>query len=56
MFPPPGPANKIKGIFDVRVGDIADTHYSFKLVKEFQRTGSVDQSDRVDGRDGDDDA
>ncbi len=41
MFPPPGPANTIKGIFEVRVGDIADTHYSFNLVKEFQRTGSV---------------
>ena len=26
--PPPGPANKIEGIFETRVGDIADTHYS----------------------------
>ncbi|MCX7934325.1 MAG: hypothetical protein N3A66_03595 [Planctomycetota bacterium] len=41
MFPPPGPANKIRGIFEVRVGDIADTHYSFNLVKEFLRTGRV---------------
>ncbi len=41
MFPPPGPANKIKGIFEVRVGDIADTHYSFKLVREFNKTGVV---------------
>lgn len=41
MFPPPGPANKITGIFELRVGDIADTHYSFKLLKSFQQTGSV---------------
>ncbi len=41
MFPPPGPANKIKGIFEVRVGDIADTHYSFDLVREFNETGVV---------------
>lgn len=41
MFPPPGPANKIKGIFEVRVGNIADTHYSFNLQKEFRATGKV---------------
>ena len=41
MFPPPGPANKIKGIFEVRVGDIADTHYSFTLVKDFLATGQL---------------
>lgn len=41
MFPPPGPANKIKGIFEVRVGDIADTHYSFKLIREFNKTGEL---------------
>lgn len=41
MFPPPGPANKIKGIFETRVGDIADTHYSFELVKEFLQTGRL---------------
>ncbi|OPZ30558.1 MAG: Beta-galactosidase [Lentisphaerae bacterium ADurb.BinA184] len=41
MFPPPGPANKITGIFELRVGDIADTHYSFNLAKEFLRTGRV---------------
>ncbi|MBF0246172.1 MAG: hypothetical protein HQL31_13045, partial [Planctomycetes bacterium] len=39
MFPPPGPANTIKGIFELRVGDIADTHYSFQLVKDFLKTG-----------------
>ncbi len=41
MFPPPGPANKIKGIFETRVGDIADTHYSFNLQKEFRKTGKL---------------
>lgn len=41
MFPPPGPANKIDGIFEVRVGDIADTHYSFNLQKEFRHSGKM---------------
>ena len=41
MFPPPGPANAIEGIFEVRVGDIADIHYSFKLVRKFNKTGVV---------------
>lgn len=41
MFPPPGPANAIEGIFEVRVGDIADTHYSFRLAKSFLETGVV---------------
>ncbi|MHB9131114.1 MAG: glycoside hydrolase family 2 protein [Armatimonadota bacterium] len=39
MFPPPGPANAIKGIFEARIGDIADTHYSFNLIREFNETG-----------------
>ncbi len=38
MFPPPGPANKIMGIFETRIGDIADIHYSFKLIREFNET------------------
>lgn len=41
MFPPPGPANKIEGIFETRVGDIADTHYSFKVVRKLNETGSM---------------
>lgn len=41
MFPPPGPANKVDGIFEVRVGDIADVHYSFKPVKKMHKTGKV---------------
>ena len=42
MFPPPGPANAIKGIIELRVGDIADTHYSFHHIKEFLAKGEVD--------------
>ncbi|MFW6337254.1 MAG: glycoside hydrolase family 2 TIM barrel-domain containing protein [Phycisphaeraceae bacterium] len=42
MFPPPGPANKIRGIFEVRVGDIADTHYSFAHAKEFLEKGEIE--------------
>ncbi len=41
MFPPPGPANAIKGIFEVRVGDIADIHYNFDLVHEYRKTGKI---------------
>ena len=41
MFPPPGPANKIEGIFELRVGDIADIHYSFKLQKKFNELGVI---------------
>lgn len=41
MFPPPGPANKIKGIFELRFGEVADTHYSFNDVKSFLKTGEV---------------
>ncbi|MDA0321603.1 MAG: hypothetical protein O2923_02645 [Verrucomicrobia bacterium] len=42
MFPPPGPANAIKGILELRVGDIADTHYSFDHIKRFLADGEVD--------------
>ena len=42
MFPPPGPANAIDGILELRVGDIADTHYSFNHVKQFLTEGTVD--------------
>lgn len=42
MFPPPGPANAIKGILELRVGDIADTHYSFDHVKRFLAEGKVE--------------
>ena len=41
MFPPPGPANKIKGIFELRVGEIADIHYSFVLQKQFRDEGKI---------------
>jgi len=42
MFPPPGPASKIEGIFELRVGDVADIHYSFVPVKKFLRDGFVE--------------
>ena len=42
MLPPPGPANKIEGIFELRVGEIADIHYSFKLQKKFRETGVIE--------------
>ena len=42
MFPPPGPANSIRGIFELRVGNIADIHYSFNLQKEFRKTGVIE--------------
>lgn len=45
MFPPPGPANAIDGILELRVGDIADTHYSFRHIKRFLREGAVDNPD-----------
>ncbi len=42
MFPPPGPANAIEGIIELRVGDIADTHYSFNHIKRFLEEGQVE--------------
>jgi len=42
MFPPPGPANAIDGILELRVGDIADTHYSFNHIKRFLAEGAVE--------------
>ena len=52
MFPPPGPANAIEGILELRVGDIADTHYSFNPIRRFLKDGGVDnpnswEADRV---------
>lgn len=41
MFPPPGPANAIEGIFESRVGTIADIHYSFKLIHTIKKTGKI---------------
>jgi len=41
MFPPPGPANAIQGIFELRIGDIADIHYNFKPAMEFLKTGQI---------------
>lgn len=45
MFPPPGPAGEaMKGIFELRIGDVADTHYSFTLAKEYLRDGKVENA------------
>lgn len=41
MFPPPGPANKIKSLMEIRFGTIGDTHYSFKGARELVETGKV---------------
>jgi hypothetical protein len=41
MFPPPGPANKVEGIFEVDMGDVADIHYSFKLIRKFNKTDQL---------------
>jgi hypothetical protein len=41
MFPPPGPANAIRGIFEARMGEIADIHYSFKLINQLRETGEL---------------
>ncbi len=49
MFPPPGPANKIKGILEVRVGDIADIHYSFKLIDIMHKSGKITNPRAWDG-------
>ncbi len=49
MFPPPGPANKIEGIFELRVGDVADIHYSFKLQKKFRETGKIENPNSWEG-------
>jgi hypothetical protein len=42
MFPPPGPANAIEGILELRVGDIADIHYSFNPIRRFLKEGAVE--------------
>ncbi len=42
MFPPPGPTKgPMLGRFELKVGDIADVHYSFKLAKQFLTEGKV---------------
>jgi beta-galactosidase len=41
MYPPPGPANKIPGDLEPRIGDIADVHYNFASVRALRDTGRV---------------
>ncbi len=47
MFPPPGPADRIKGIFETRYGDIADIHYSFTLIRNLNETGVLSGNPRT---------
>jgi len=49
MFPPPGPANKIEGILETRLGDIGDIHYSFKLIHRMHETGKWVTPETWDG-------
>lgn len=49
MFPPPGPANKIDGLLETRIGDIADTHYTFKYVRQLRETGELTQPESWEG-------
>lgn len=49
MFPPPGPANTIDGIVELRVGDIADTHYSFRHIKRLLNNGEVENPNSWEG-------
>jgi len=50
MFPPPGPAGeKVRGILELRLGDIADTHYSFSLIKQLNEKGVVTNPETWDG-------
>ncbi len=42
MFPPPGPTKgPMLGRFELKVGDVADVHYSFKLARQFLAEGKV---------------
>lgn len=49
MFPPPGPANKVAGLLETRVGDIADMHYSFQFIQSLNETGSMIQPESWEG-------
>ncbi len=50
MFPPPGPAGeKIKGILELRVGDIADIHYNFAPIRNFLQTGCIQNPNSWEG-------
>jgi len=49
IFPPPGPANKIEGIVETRFGEIADTHYSLKLIKKLNEEGTITSPVTWDG-------
>ncbi|HEY3417506.1 MAG TPA: glycoside hydrolase family 2 TIM barrel-domain containing protein, partial [Armatimonadota bacterium] len=44
MFPPPGPANKIRGVLETQLGDISDIHYSFNLIRQLNDTGAIKEA------------
>lgn len=41
MFPPPGPGRNCAGFFEWRLGEIADIHYSFELIRQLNDTGQL---------------
>jgi hypothetical protein len=41
MAPPPGPANKVKGLLETRIGDVADTHYNFNYIRDLNTKGRM---------------
>ena len=41
MFPPPGPSAGLRGLLSVDLGDIADIHYSFKTIRNFNETDTL---------------
>lgn len=41
MAPPPGPANKVKGLLETRIGDVADTHYNFAYIRDLNSKGRM---------------
>jgi len=42
MFPPPGPSAGLRGLLSVDLGDIADIHYSFKTIRRFNETDTLE--------------
>ena len=41
MFPPPGTGRACDGHFEWRLGEIADIHYSFRLIRELNEIGKI---------------
>lgn len=43
IAPPPGPANKVKGLLETRIGDVADTHYNFGFIRDLNSKGEMSE-------------